>query len=328
MRRRAVLVAVLCIACGLTAAASAAPAGSPRLTFKLFTATKIAIGQVFWTGRRFMYANERAGILTESNAEGGQLQPFVRFARPFARGTEARCAVATGRGWPRGVYCHTPGNDIVWISIDGKTMKRLAKLPSSAAVSDGGIAFDTVGRFGHRLLVASGGSSSGPAGGAIYAITPHGKVALIGKYPGPGGADNIVVAPPGFGSAGGSVLIAVDQQEVSGRLLAMTARGAVSTLVDHLGDGLNPIQVIKPAPRRHVPGSAAPGLYFSDDQSGNVYFAPAAPLRAYPNDVVVGSEAHAWFWLIRPRGTGFQALRLRTNLPTKKWGIESAAYVP
>ena len=300
------------------------------LAFRLFTATNVPIDQVFWTGRRFMYAHERAGILSQSGANGGELTPFVTFAKSFAGATEMRCAVGTGGVWPRGIYCHTPTNRIVWIAIDGKSVKSLAKLPASVAISDGGIAFDTVGRFGHSLLVSTGASSTLPGGGKIYAIDPRGRVSLVGSYPGPGGADNIAIAPSGFGSAGGSVLITIDDQKVSGRLLAMNEHGVVSVVADHLGDGLNPIQVIKPAPRHRAPGSAAAGFYFSDDLTGNVYFASAAPLRRYANDVVVGTELHAWFWVIRPnRGhNGFRALRLETNLPSKKWGIESAAYIP
>ncbi len=321
---------VLSLACGLAAAATAAPAGGPTLSFSLFTATNIPMGQVFWTGRRFMYANEGAGILTESDANGGQLQPFVTFDKKFPKGdVEMRCAAGSGAGWTRGIYCHTPTNRIMWISIDGKSVKTFAQLPGSTGISDGGIAFDTVGAFGNRLIVSTGASSTLPGGGSIYAITPKGKVSLIGAYPGPGGADNIAVAPRSFGSAGGDVLIAIDNEKVSGRLLAMNRQGKVSVVVDHLGNGLNPIAVIKPAPSHRASSSAKPGLYFSDDGTGNVYYAPAAPLQPYANDVVVGAEVHAWFWIVRPTaGTGFEALRVQTNLPSKDWGVESATYVP
>ena len=328
--RWATLVVALCLASGAAVATAAPTGGGPMLTFKLFISTNLPIDQVFWTGRRFMYANERAGILSQSDAKGGTIEPFVTFAKSFGGATEMRCAVGVGASWPRGVYCHTPTNELVWISIDGKSTKVIARLPKSVGISDGGIAFDNVGRLGRRVLVSTGASGTLPGGGSIYAISPNGKVALVGAYPGPGGADNITVAPVSFGKAAGSVLIAIDNLKVSGRLLAMDARGKVTVIADHLGNGLNPIQVIRPAPSRRAAGSAEPGLYFSDDATGNVYFAPAAPLRRYVNDVLVGTELHAWFWVVRPNRSrkGYEALRLKTNLPSKTWGIESAAYIP
>lgn len=327
--RWATLVAALCVASS-AAGATAAPADRPMLTFKLFSATNLPIDQVFWTGRRFMYANERAGILSQSDGKGNKIEPFVTFAKSFGGATEMRCAVGVGASWPRGVYCHTPTNELVWISIDGKSSKVIARLPRPVGISDGGIAFDNVGQFGGRLIVSTGESGTRPGGGSIYSISPNGTVALVGSYPGPGGADNLAIAPVGFGKAAGSVLIAIDNVKVSGRLLAMNARGKVTVIADHLGNGLNPIQVIRPAPSHRAAGTAAPGLYFSDDTTGNVYFAPAAPIRRYVNDVVVGTELHAWFWVVRPNraGKGYEALRLKSNLPSKTWGIKSAAYIP
>ena len=152
---------------------------------------------------------------------------------------------------------------------------------------------------------------------------------LIGKYAGPGGADDMVIAPKRFGTAGGSVLISIDQRLVSGRVIAMDGHGVVTTLASKLANGVNPIQVIRSPPPRRAAGYAPGGFYVSDTGSKSVYFTPAAALRPYVGDVIVGGELKAWFWIIRPNAKGsFDVLRLRTNLPSRHWGIESATYVP
>src|SRR3954452_17764035 len=322
MSRRVLLVTALLL---LTTAATAASATGPTLRFRLFTTTNLPLGQVLWTGSSFVYTAEDVGTIETSDARGRNLEPLASFKQG---GEEMRCTGSIGKPyWPPGLYCHTPDNRILRIARDG-TMKVLTRLPRSAGrVSDGSIAFDNVGAFGHRLLVASGGSKS--KGGRIYAVGQAGRVSLVGSYPGPGGADNIIVAPRSFGRAGGQLLIAIDQRLVSGRVVAIDHRGAVTVLADDLGDGVNPIQIIRSAPRKRTSSSARPGFYFGDTHTRNVYFAPAAALRPYVGDVIVGAEMHAWFWILRPKaGGGFETLRVNTNLPSRKWSLEGAAYVP
>jgi hypothetical protein len=85
-----------------------------------------------------------------------------------------------------------------------------------------GIAFDTTGAFGHRLLVS--GASAGKS--VIVAIDCRGSVGLITSSAPPleGG---LAVAPLGFGSFGGE-LIAPD--ELSGNVYAIAPNGAVTTI--------------------------------------------------------------------------------------------------
>ena len=323
MWRRLSLCALLALG---AAAASAAAASPPTLHFRVFARTNLPLGQVLWTGRGFLYNAEDVGEMEVSDPHGANVEPYASLRQG---GEEMRCATSLGRPWwPAGIYCHTPDNRVLRFSPDGSTMTTIARLPSSAGrVSDGALAFDNVGLFAHRLLVASGGSSSN--GGRVYAVAPSGRVAMVGKYPGPGGADNMLVAPKLFGSAGGSVVMSIDQRLVSGRVIAMDAHGVVTTLASKLANGVNPIQVIRSPPPRRAAGAAPAGIYFSDTYSKNVYFAPAAALRPYVGDVIVGGELKAWFWIIRPDAKGsFETIRLRTNLPSKKWGIESATYVP
>jgi hypothetical protein len=81
-----------------------------------------------------------------------------------------------------------------------------------------GIAFDTSGRFGHRLLVT--GSHRG--GSTVAAIDCAGRVQLVTDA-GPTLEGGVAVAPPGFGSFAGD-LIAPD--ELSGNLIAIRPDGS------------------------------------------------------------------------------------------------------
>jgi hypothetical protein len=88
----------------------------------------------------------------------------------------------------------------------------------------GGIAFDTTGRFGSRLLV------TGPHQGrtTVVAIDCRGATQVITDAA-PAMEGGLAVAPVGFGAFGGA-LIAPD--ELSGRIYAIAPNGAVSLVVD------------------------------------------------------------------------------------------------
>jgi hypothetical protein len=239
---------------------------------------------------------------------------------------ETRCSPSPGaHGFAAGdLYCHSPDNKIYRISPDGKTVTVFAVLPHSPR-SDGALTFDTIGAFGYALLAATGRSGAAtPAGGSVFAIDPAGTVRRIGRYANPGGAEEIAVAPAGFGSASGQVLLTVDAG-TSGSLVAMDARGQARTLLT-LPDGPNPLAVLAPG-RTPRAGAAQAGLYVTDTLSHAVYFAPTSELRPFAGDVVVGSEVRGFFWVVRPRGSGFAALRLPTNLGGKKYNFEGAIYV-
>ena len=150
----------------------------------------------------------------------------------------------------------------------------------------------------------------------------------VGAYPGPGGADNVELAPASFGTASNQLLLAIDGRGKGGRLLAMAPGGGVRMLAV-FQYGLNPIVVVGrgDAPR----GAARPGLYLTDTLSKNVYFAPAAQFASYVGAVFVGREkGRALFWIVRPDGKGFSKERAHSNLerlpPT--WNFEGATYIP
>jgi hypothetical protein len=70
-----------------------------------------------------------------------------------------------------------------------------------------------------------------------------------------------------------------------------------------------------------------PGLYLTDDKTGNTYVAPAAALARYAGDVIVGTESpRARFWILAPRGKGFADTPLENNLAAGT-SLEQAIFV-
>jgi len=313
VRRSLVLLALLLLA-------PSASAATP-VHFTLFAQTDLPLGQATWTGREWLWNAENLGQIEAADADGRNVRSFASFDQG---GEEMRCAVPPNKLWPDGVYCHTPDNRVVRLNRDGSNLTQLATLPANGN-SDGGLVFDDVGRFGYALLVSTGGSGSN--GGQVFAVRKDGRVQAIGSYPGPGGADEIAVAPASFGTAGGWCLISIDQDSVSGRVLAIDRKGNLKTIAIGLGNGLNPIVIIRPAPKTRPPGPAA-GLYVADTTSRQIWFAPASAFQAVTGRVVVGTELTGDFWVLQPHGAAFDALPLDTDLPRQPWNFEGSAFVP
>jgi hypothetical protein len=200
-----------------------------------------------------------------------------------------------------------------------------ARLPSEET-SDGALVFDTVGRFGYALLAATGRSGGEqPAGGAVYAVGPRGGVRSVGTYPGPGGADQIAIAPRRFGRASGWIALTVDAGS-HGEIMLMDPGGR-TTQIASLPDGPNPVVAITPPAKRRPSGSPPAGFYVTDTASHKVFFVSAAQLAPYVGNLLVGSELRAFFWVVRPDGRGFQTLLVRTDLPTAAYNLEGATYI-
>jgi hypothetical protein len=312
----------------LLALAVAVPASAdgPALSFSTFSQTDLPLGEVTWTGSNFLYLGENLPQIEAADATGAGVRLFATFPNGIG-GEEVRCAVPVLAYWPAGIYCHLPDNRIYRIALDGSSMTQIAQLPGSL-VSDGALAFDSSGRFGYALLVATGWSDSD--GGEVYAVRKDGRVQDIGSYPGPGGADEIAIAPVKFGTASGQLLISIDQDAKSGQVLAIDRKGNVQTVATGLGNGDNPIVTIPPVPKTRPAGSPAPGLYVADTNSMAVYFEPEPVLAPYAGDVLVGSELGSDFWLIRPTadGKGFVTQHLSVQLPDGNPNLEGTAYVP
>lgn len=314
-----------CVAVIALAALTVSYAGAARqpVRFSVFAHTNLRLTDVIWTGSSFLYVDNTTNTVSASGPAGLPLRPFARMPRQVE---ETRCAVAPNAGGfsPGTLYCHAPNNVMYRISPDGAQVTPVATL-TGAPRSDGALAFDTVGKFGYALIVATGRSGgSSPAGGTVYAMSAAGSVRRIGSYGGPGGADELAVAPADFGAAAGDVLLAIDAGK-QGRIEAMDVNGharAVATLPD----GPNPIAVLTSAgmPAR---GTARAGLYVTDTLSHNVYFAPAADFTMASGEVVVGSELRGLFWALKPRGSGFAAVPLATTLPAKHYNFEGATFI-
>ncbi len=302
------------------ATATSSVLSSPSLRFEALARTGLPLGGLVWTGSRFVYTVEGQPQLYASTPDGKNPRPFARVPR---NGGEMRCVVSPGgHGWPtHALYCHAADGPIYRIAASGGVASVFATIPSSRP-SDGALAFDTVGRFGGALLAATGGSDSGP-GGVVYAIMPDGKTRCVGRYAGPGGAENITVAPASFGSAAGQALVCVDRHDHLGRLLAMDARGTVRTLVGGLPWGLNPVVSLVAT----APAGGTPGLYVADWLSRSLLFAPGDQLHAYRGDVFVGAERRGYMFVVRPNGTGYTALPIRTNLHARDYNVEGVAFL-
>ena len=297
----------------------AAPA--PAIRFDVFARTGLRLGDVVWTGSAFLYVTQNSGEIHTSAPDGSGLRKLAQVPPEVE---EMRCLPSPGaHGFPAGVvFCHAPHNTIYRIGADGQ-VATFAKLPVDD-LSDGGLAFDTGGAYGYRMLTATGGSGS--SGGAVYAVDAAGRAELIGRYPGPGGADNLLMAPRGWGSVSGRLLIAIDRTaRKAGSLQAMAPNGTVRILA-RFPDGLNPIIAVRP-PLRTARAGVRRGLYTTETFSGIVYFAAAAQLRRYTGNVIVGSEIKGWFWVVRPDGRRYRATRLRTNLRASAYNLEGAKYV-
>ena len=308
---------VVLLALAFVMVAAAAPATPPTLHFIVFAQTDLPLGQALWTGKEWLWNAENDGKIEAADAEGRNVRAFATFDQG---GEEMRCAVPPNKLWPDGVYCHTPDNRVVRLNRDGSNLTVLARLPAGSN-SDGAIAFDDVGRFGYPLLVATGGSASD--GGELFAVRRDGRVQPLGAYPGPGGAENIVIAPAKFGTASGWCLLSIDHDSVEGRVLAMDRKGTVKTIATGLGNGLNPITVTKGI---HVTGSPAPGFYVADTKTQQIWFTPAPAER--DNIVVVGTELTADFWWITATAGSFVVVPVATDLPRQAWNLEGSTYVP
>jgi hypothetical protein len=300
------LLAVLALA---ATSSAAAPIGA-----KVFDHTGLRLTDVVWTGDRFIYVENTTNALWEKGA------PPTLFASMPRVVEETRCKLSPGaHGFPVGyLFCHSPDNVIYKVRLADGSVSVFARLPTRA-ISDGALDFDRVGHFGYRLLAATGRSGAkSRRGGSVFAIGAAAAVALVGRYSGRGGADELLVVP-----GSGVAMLTVDAGK-TGSLVVMDARGRTRRIAT-LADGPNPIVAV-PRTVGPTPG-AEPGLYVTDTNSTNVFFVPDAKLRAYAGTLLVGSELHGLFWRVTPRGSTFAVQRVPITLPAKGFNLENAIYV-
>jgi len=322
MRRSSPPVALAVFAVVGLLAGAAPSAAPPSLRFEVFSQTGIPLADIVWTGKQFLLVRNTETVLTSMDTSGRVGPVFARLPRIVE---ETRCVASPGaHGFPAGaVYCHTPDNTIYRLSAVGSSIGVLAKLPDTST-SDGALTVDTVGNFGHGLVAATGRSGAAtPAGGTVYVVSAAGRVRRIGTYSGPGGADQVAMAPRRFGTAGGYALLTVDAGS-TGTLVGMSPDGR-TRLIARFNDGPNPIASLVPSgPRR---GAARRGFYVTDTHTQNVFFAAGSQLAPYAGKVLVGSEPHGRFWVVEPAGKRFRTMLLQTNLENATYNLEGAKYI-
>ena len=146
-------------------------------------------------------------------------EPYIALS-PGQRVAGARCAFHRDDVYALEPSAAPARPAVIRVDTTGR-VRRVAVLP--AGTFPNGIAFDTVGAFGHRLLVTAG---IGGGRAALYALDcRNGRRTVAARMPGVEGG--MVVGPAGFGRFGGR-LIAPD--ELHGRLIAVDARGRTAVL--------------------------------------------------------------------------------------------------
>jgi hypothetical protein len=161
----------------------------------------------------------------------GHVSPFARGPQGYAddAGAEAYLTVSSGHH-VGDAECNFKADDVFVLRLHAPLgitrIDRQGQATPFATVpgvdSLNGIAFDTTGKFGFRLL------ASGPSAGktAVVAIDCNGKVQFITRAA-PVLEGGLAVAPRGFGSFAGD-LIAPD--ELSGKIYAIAPDGTVSVV--------------------------------------------------------------------------------------------------
>jgi hypothetical protein len=159
----------------------------------------------------------------------------------------------------------------------------------------------------------------------VFAISPRAAVTTIASYPGPGGAENAAIAPAGFGTVAGDLLLTTDTARIEGRLLAIDPRGHVSIIATVHGDGLNSLAAI---PQSRWEGPTA-GIAIADTRSRTAWLVPAAAaLQPYAGDVMVANELRGWIFTVEPVNGGYRTLRLDTSLTGPQYNLEGAGVIP
>jgi hypothetical protein len=252
----------------------------------------------------------KAGLFL--HRRGGRATPFARgpdgyvpaAGEPYIALARDRRLPAAGCSFRRDdlyalVPTATPG--IVRIDRRGRA-QRFADLPVGAFPS--GIAFDTVGRFGHQLLVtALFGQSL-----TVYALDCRGRSSVVLEG-GPRVEGGIAVAPRTFGRFAGR-LIAPD--ELRGRLVTIDSRGRTTRMLPRFrfpygGDvGLESVGFVPPGFDRrgvaYLADLAAPGAPSEGSDSLLTVRGRELVLAGVrPGDLLVASEGWAITFSIRCR---------------------------
>jgi hypothetical protein len=252
----------------------------------------------------------RAGL--SLHRRGSRSTPFARGPDGYVPAAgEPYIALARGRRLPAAgcsfrrddLYALVPTATPGVVRIDGRGhAQRFADLPVGAFPS--GVAFDTVGRFGHRLLVtALFGQSL-----TLYALDCRGRSSVV-LQGGPRVEGGIAVAPRTFGRFAGR-LIAPDEH--GGRLFAIDSRGRTTRMLPSFrfpygGDvGVESVGFVPPGFDRsgvaYLADLSAPGAPTAGtDSLLTVRGRELVRAGVRPGDLLVASEGWAITFSIRCR---------------------------
>src|SRR5204862_5428762 len=201
---------------GMPPAANAGSVAHWRPALHVTRVVDLAAGRS--DGRFVVAAGGRLALLRP----GGRPRPFARGPGGYAtqRGPEPYIALSRGQV-VRGAACRFPRDSVYTLEPQVRPgvialtragqARRLVDLPGAGLLN--GIAFDTTGRFGHRLLVT--GTQSGHT--TVFAVDCRGRARTITSAA-PAVEGGIVVAPPSFCRFSGA-LIATDER--SGRIWSL-----------------------------------------------------------------------------------------------------------
>ena len=228
MRAR-LLVAVVSLISWFAVAAPLAARDSEIGAWRVWRSTQgvVDIAGPRSDGRFVVAARGRLYLLRSAT---GRLSPYPSTGKAYAanRKLEPYIALAgSGQRWAAG-GCSFPRDTVYAIVPAGRTgvlavapsgrVHRLADIRGVKTLN--GIVFDTVGRFGHKLLVV-GLTADGH--GALISVDCRGKARTLTSTA-PHLEGGMTVAPAAFGAFAGD-LIAPD--ELDGRLLALAPDGSV-----------------------------------------------------------------------------------------------------
>jgi hypothetical protein len=228
-------------------------------------------------------------------ARGGHGYSTARGPEPYLTLTTAQPVAGTTCTFPTdGIDAVEPGAHPAVIAVDPSgRARRLAELP--AGVAPNGIAYDTVGHFGHRLLVTAGSNHATE----LFAVDCAGRVSAI-TTTAPTVEGGLVVAPDSFGAFGGD-LIAPDEN--SGRVWALDPSGAAQLVVEsglpHGGDiGVESAGFVPPGFAANWVAYLADRVSVGNPHPGTDHIlrlSGAAMLAAgvHAGDLLVASEASA-----------------------------------
>ena len=289
------LGAVLLAACGSAATGRVTAPQSPRMARWLaFAHARRPLDLVASEDGRHIVAAADGRLWLLGRA--GTLTPFARGPQGYVSpgGEEPYIALSPGGcyGTTGTVYAIrlVSGRGIVAVAADGRA-RRFASIGAPGLID--GIASDTTGHFGHRLLVTINAGSKT----TVDAIDCAGGVHTITRTA-PRVEGGVAVAPTTFGRFAGDLIA---PGEVSGRVFAITPSGGTRLVV---GSGLphgNDIGVeseafIPPRPGldalladRLTPGNPHPG----DDLVLRIRASALRAAGAGPGDLLVATEGGA-----------------------------------